>query len=121
VSAREIKNARIRSTRLGVEDHGIFSAYLDLDYGGGGQSFGGYALDGCPVERRAGSKRVPTRFAGLFIARVLEVLEVGTWEKLPGTFCRVDSDWGNVYRIGHPLKDLWFDPRAEFAGAKECA
>jgi len=113
MSAREIKNARIKSTRLGVEDHGIFTAMIDLDYGGAGQGFGGYALDGCPVERGAGSKRVPTRLAGLFIARVLEVLEVGTWEKLPGTFCRVDGDFAHIYRIGHPLKDRWFDPKAE--------
>ena len=33
-------NAKITSTHLGQEDHGIFTAWLQLDYGGSGQGFG---------------------------------------------------------------------------------
>ena len=39
------ENAKIRSTHLGKEDHGIMTAYLSLDFGGGCQSFGGFAFE----------------------------------------------------------------------------
>ena len=41
----EIKNARITRTTLGVEDHGILTAFLHLEGDGWGIGFGGYALD----------------------------------------------------------------------------
>ena len=41
----EIKNAIITGTYLGIEDHGILTFWLYLDYGGSGQGFGGYQLD----------------------------------------------------------------------------
>jgi len=106
-----IRNAKISKTTLGIEDHGIFSAWLHLDYGGSGQGFGGYALDGKPAERSATSRRQGTAFGCDFITEILRTLEVDVWEKLPGTFCRVDADQGAVHRIGHPLKEQWFDPR----------
>ena len=65
--SREIVNARIRSTTLGVEDHGIFTAWLNLDYGGSGQGFGGWALDGKPVKRDAHSRRPGTAYGCEFI------------------------------------------------------
>ena len=108
----EIVNARITSTQLGREDHGIFTAWLMLDYGGSGQGFGGYALDGKPPERRAGSERPGTAFGCEFIIRLLRTLDVERWEKLPGTVCRVECSDGRVKRIGHFLKDQWFDPEA---------
>lgn len=40
----EIKNAIIKSARITIDEHEILSAWLDLDFGGSGQSFGGYAL-----------------------------------------------------------------------------
>lgn len=49
-----------------------------------------------------------------FIRRVLDLLEVNAWEKLPGTFLRVRASWSKVDAIGHPLKDRWFSP-AELA------
>ena len=106
----ETTNAKIVSTALGVEDHGIFTAMIHLDYGGRGQGFGGYSLDAPPVDRDGG--RVPTKFGMAFIAAILKTLEVETWEKLPGTYCRVKADRGCVREIGHLLKDKWFDPKA---------
>lgn len=38
-------NAKIKSTMLGYEDHGILTCYLILDQAGSGQGFGGYRLD----------------------------------------------------------------------------
>ena len=115
----ETKNARIESTMLGREDHGIATFMLDLDYGGVGQGAGGYALDE-PQKDSTGKfiKRVGTACGMDLILRVLDVLEVETWEKLPGTFCRVKSEHAKVHAIGHPLKDKWLDFAEHFGGGR---
>ena len=105
-----IKNAVIKGTMLGIEDHGIMTCFLNLDYGGSGQSFGGYSLDGF---NESEDKRVGTAWGMEFIRRVLEVLDVDSWEKIKGTHCRVKADHGKVYRIGHIIKDQWFDPKQD--------
>lgn len=108
---REIKNAQIIATMLGVEDHGIFTVMLSLDYGGSGQGFGGWALDGKGEPR--GGERVGTAWGMEFIARVMRTVGVKKWEDLKGKFIRVDATDGRVYRIGHITKDLWFDPKVD--------
>lgn len=107
MSEKEIKNAKIKRTLLGNEDHGIFTCRIYLDYGGLSQSFGDYALDQFNKDK---NERVGTAFGLQFIKEILKVLEVKSWEDLPGTFLRVECDWGKVYRIGHFLKNQWFDP-----------
>ena len=118
----EEKNATIESTMLGVEDHGCFTFYLYLDYGGAGQGFGGHVLDE-PLrdpdvpdikdwERRDGGRfvrRRGTAYGADAIMQVLTTLKVGTWEKLPGTPCRVRSGHDRVHAIGHYLEDRWLD------------
>lgn len=103
----ETKNARITSTTITIEDHGCLSAWLYLDYGGSGQGFGGYALDAWDPLLK---KRVGVAWGCEYLRRILEVLEIGTWEKLPGALIRVRADHGKVHAIGHPLKDQWFSP-----------
>lgn len=102
MAEREIRNARITSTTFGIEDHGMMTFSLHLDAGGCGQGAGGYGLD-------SGEGSKPSGHAYGAIRKILETLEVDTWEKLPGTFCRMDSDYGKVYRLGHIIKDQWFD------------
>lgn len=117
MSATETVNARIQSTFLGYEDHGIMTAMLHLDYGGSSQGFGGYALD-----VYNGKKRVASRACGVFVAGVLLVTESSSWEKLAGKIVRVVRDvgaGGGIIAIGHPLKDLWFNARAEFQVLKD--
>ena len=87
------KNAIITSTCLGREDHGIMTCWLNLDYGGSAQGFGGYALE-----------------RATFITKILDTLGVASWEKLPGTMLRVRQDNGRVHAIGHFIKDVWFTP-----------
>ena len=97
---RETENATIEYTNLGREGHGIFTFQIGLKFNGAGQGFGGYAL---------GDWERPSAFGVAAISKVLDVLEVGSWEKLPGTPCRADRDLGKVYRLGHYLKDEWVD------------
>ena len=103
---REIKNAKITSVRLGGYDGHLsrLTAWVYLDYGGSGQAFGGRVLGG--------------DYTHAFIEGVLKTLECDGWEQLPGTPCRVDASWDNVHRIGHFLKDQWFDPDAAHLAAR---
>ena len=94
-----IYNAKITRTDLGFHDGwgSIRTASLTLDYGGHGQSFGGWALGGKATDA--------------FVYGVLHALECPSWEKLTGTYCRVVIANGLAVSIGHVLKDKWFDPR----------
>jgi len=69
------------------------TCFLYLDYGGSTQVFGGYALE-----------------RATFITKVLDTLEVTSWEKLPGTILRVRQDDTKVHAIGHFIEDVWFTP-----------
>lgn len=98
-----IKNAVIKSVYLGREDHGIPTCYITLDYGGVCQAFGGYDL----------------RHYGInFIMGVLDALKVKSWEDLPGTHCRADSEHSKVTAIGHILGDTWYEPGKAMTGEK---
>lgn len=90
---RIIKNAKIKSTFLGLKDHGIPTFFINLDYNGCGQSYGGCDL----------------RYYGIeIILKILKTLEADSWENLPDII-RVDADHDKIYRIGHIIKDQWFD------------
>lgn len=91
----ETKNAIIKSARIFIEDHGILTAFLDLDYGGVCQGFGGYALE---------------RTAGEFIRKTLDVVGVASWDQLVGKTVRVTADRNKIYQLGHIVNDRWFDP-----------
>ena len=97
------RNATIRSTMLGVEDHGIMTFMLDLDYGSSGQGAGGYALDGKP--RTPSGERRGVEGSIVLIRKILEIVGVEKWEDLPGKHIRVWQDNSNVYAIGHITKD----------------
>lgn len=111
-----IKNAKITGTLLGVEDHGIVSCMLYLDYGGTSQGFGGYALDTYEKGRNHPilGDRLGTAYGLDLIMCILKVVGVGSWEKLEGQHVRVktEGDFGVATAIGHFLKDEWLDIKA---------
>jgi NADH:ubiquinone oxidoreductase subunit 5 (subunit L)/multisubunit Na+/H+ antiporter MnhA subunit len=72
---------KITDTMLGIEDHGIFTATLFMDYGGVGQGVGNLFLDDYDEATR---KRVPSTCAGAFIAGVLRACGVRQWEHVKG-------------------------------------
>ncbi len=94
-----ICNGIIKSTWLGFEDHGMYTFFLDIDYGGSGQGFGGYGLN--------------DRLAGMTVRRILEVLETERWEHLPHTPVRIKREHegfgAKAIAIGHLLNDQWFE------------
>src|SRR3990167_10576868 len=101
----QIVNAKINGTMLGIEDHGIMTASVELDYGGSGQGFGGCALDE-PIKDASGKflRRQGTAYGCEFIKRILWVVGVERWEALIGKHVRVkrEDGWGGMaFAIGH--------------------
>ncbi len=105
-----VENGKISSTMLGYEDHGILTCWLHIEGSGWGCGFGGHALD---QYNPAFKERRGTAYGTQFIIEVLKVLEVSSWEKLKGTYCRVETEGlgGGIIRIGHLLKNQWFNPK----------
>jgi hypothetical protein len=103
----ETRNAVITGTMLGVEDHGILTAFVYLDYSGSSQGFGGYAFDCYDRERDA---RKGSAFAAEFIRELLDTVGVDQWEKLRGINVRVRANHNRVEAIGHIIKSKWFVP-----------
>lgn len=71
MSAAVERLARVTDTFLGVEDHGIFTAMVHLNYGSSTQGAGSYDLRGGDSAYR-------------FIAGFCRACGAESWEKLPG-------------------------------------
>jgi hypothetical protein len=117
MSEVRIQNAIIKSARLTTDDHGLLTAWLNLDYGGSGQGFGGYALY-LPKSYSHHADALKYNFAGHFIWRVMEVAGVENWGDLDGKTVRVRQEHSKVHAIGHIVKDDWFDPTSDFERMK---
>jgi len=107
----EIKNAIIESVSLTIEDHGLLTAWVHLDYGGSVQGFGGYALY-LPKDFKHG--KINSGFAGHFIFRCLEISGAYEWKEITGKTVRVEIENGIVSAIGHIVKNDWFCPAKDF-------
>ena len=110
-----IENAVITGTSISVADHGLLSAYVHLSGDGWGVCFGGFKLDG-----PHGNPGEGKNYCAVFLRGVLDALEVEKWEDLEGKSCRVDVEGpgGMCLRIGHFMKDRWFDAKATFDAMK---
>lgn len=100
----EVFNARIEDTFLGIEDHGIFTAFVYVAWQGRGCGFGGYSFGGSDLSIASG-------YGSAFIQNVLNIADVRSWEELKGKFIRIEVDDLVIKRIGHLMKDEWFDPK----------
>jgi hypothetical protein len=89
---------RITDTSLGMEDHGIFTFMIMLDFGGKGQGYGGYCLDDrkwVGVTRGTGAGAIIT---------LLESVGVSNWEDLKGkpVWAYRDDPFGSITAIEAP-------------------
>lgn len=96
----EIKNGIIDDTFLGIEEYGIFTFYLHLDYGTSTQNLGGWVL---ATEYGECGKNLQ------LIRRILNIVGVDRWEKLLGKYVRVKADLDMVHAIGNILNEDWLD------------
>lgn len=92
------KIAKIKRTQLGIEDHGILTAWLHLSYGGSGQGAGGYALDSYDEKKK---RRVGHACGTDFILGVLRAVGVDDWERVAGRtiIAITDTEYGKVIGI----------------------
>jgi hypothetical protein len=104
------RNAVITSAEIRNDDHGLLTAWLNLDYGGEGQGFGGQAL----YLPESFKHRKIESYAGHFIWRVMEIAGVSEWGGLKGRTIRVRQNFSCVWEIGHIVKDGWFCPARDF-------
>lgn len=105
------KNAIIKGAKITVEN-GLLDCWLDLDYGGAGQGFGGFSLY-LPKTFKNSDPSGPN-YAGHFLWRVLEIAGVTRWENLVGKTVRVRAEHSKVHSIGHIVLDDWFNPTVDF-------
>ena len=109
----EIRNAKITSTKLGREDHGIMTFMIFIEFAGCGCGVGGYALD--MLGRKSNERMFSTK--GLeAISEILDVVGVDNWEDLKGKYIRIkDNGWGStVDEIGNLMEEKWFNLREFF-------
>ena len=108
-----IKNARIMSTMLGREDHGIMTFMIYIDAGDFSCGVGGFCLD---EFNTASQTRVFRAKSMKAISEILNVVGVDKWEDLPGKYIRFeDNGWGStVTKIGNIIDDKWLDMRKFF-------
>jgi hypothetical protein len=108
----EVHNALITGTMLGIEDHGIFTCALSLEWDGYGCSFGGYALDEFIKSENA---RFGTGMGLEFIRQIMNTVGVEHWEQLKGKHIRVAQNasfsMDGIAGIGNLMKDEWFFPK----------
>ena len=104
----EIKNAKISSTMLGREDHGIMTFMIYIDTCDFACSIGRYCLD---EFNPATQTRVFRAESMEVISKILEVVGVDKWEDLPGKYIRFeDNGFGsNVTKIGNIIDEKWLD------------
>ena len=113
-----VKNARITSTMLGREDHGIMTFMIYIDAGNFSCGVGGFCLDEFNMDSQTRVFRAKSMKA---VSEILNVVGVDKWEDLPGKYIRFEDDgWGStVTKIGNIIDDKWFDMKNFFSEGEE--
>jgi hypothetical protein len=104
---RNVENAKITGVRIGVEDHGILTMFIDLNGAGWGVSYGGYAMDEYDQLQKS---RIGHAMLAQSVIELCAVFEVSDIQQLVGMACRVDTEGlgGRAQRIGHFMESRWF-------------
>ena len=112
------ENGRITETMLGIEDHGIMTFHIFIEFEKGECGYGGYALDS--YDQKTG-RRVGSAAGMQAIMEILDCVGVEKWEDLTGAFIRCEhTGWGGkILRIGNLIKDKWFSLEEFFKKTKE--
>ena len=108
-----VRNAKITSTKLGREDHGIFTFMIFVEFQGCACGVGGYALDSYDREI---DKRVYSAKSLEAVSNILDVVGVYNWEDLEGQYIRIkDNGLGStIDEIGNLMEEKWFNLREFF-------
>lgn len=113
-----IKNAKIQSTMLGREDHGIMSFMINISSDGFYCGVGGYCID----EFDSATKTRVFRAESMeVISKILEVVGVDKWEDLPEKYIRIEYNGlgSTVTKIGNIIEEKWLDLEEFFGNLKK--
>jgi len=78
------KLAKIKSARLSLQDAGIFTFWINVDYEDGfSQNVGGYALDTYDADKKC---RVGTAYGCEMIRRLLEEFGINDFSEMAGKY-----------------------------------
>ncbi len=99
------KLAKVEGYFFGIEDHGILTMDITLDYGNGGhQTFGGIALDSYSKKKE---RRVGHASGTDFILRILDLFEVNELKEIIGkTVYALLNDKVNATIIGLEMPEF---------------
>lgn len=119
-----ITNGRITEANIRF-DRGCFltaTVCVEMDHGHQclvSPILGGDIFQETVVANRHGAQK---NYAADFIAGVMAVAEVDSWDDLKGKVVRVGHEkdgWsGPIIAIGHPIKDRWYNPKERFEALK---
>lgn len=115
-----ILNAKILSTSLGYEDHGILTFNLEVELADDGCCcIGGYVLD--EYDSIENKRIVNNPLSLQCLVNIMQVVGVNKWEDLKNQYLRVEfQGWGTpITKIGNLMKDKWFDIKDFFIQNKE--
>lgn len=116
---QEILNAKITNTQITMKEYGSLIFYLTLEGAGWGVSFGGYCIGHGYLG--AHEFKAETGKGLEAMMQIMDVIGVETWEDLKGQYCRVEHNGlgTRVTKIGHLMKDRWFDIEEFFKANSE--
>ena len=117
---------KVTSVSLGTQDHGVLTLWLNIDFGGSGQGFGGFTMDDKSDEEEYGD-RIGHACGTDFILRLLRLFDVHSLEEivgkpvyairdkegLAGTIIGLETpkfDGGRKFLV-EDWKNKWFSPR----------
>ena len=119
--SEEIQNAVIKSTFLGVEDHGLLTGSITVEGPGWGQGTGHGIFDAPLLDSAAGRPgRRDFGITGEYVKRMCAAVGVDNWEQLKGKHVRVRrvEPYSDITAVGHFLEDKWFSVTDLFDEAK---
>jgi hypothetical protein len=94
-----IINAKVASTFLGFEGHGLPTLSLTFELQGGGmQGSGGYHLGGGCMHQQ--------------VTGILKALDIESWDQIKGQNVRVkkaEGYHGKIIAVGHFMNEQWHD------------
>lgn len=113
-----IRNAKITSADLSMENHGCLTLALGLEGSGWGVVYGGV----CIGHGYLGADTFEGYAKGIeYIMRIMDVVGVETFNDMVGKYVRVPTKgWGGEVKIiGNIMSDKWFDAEEFFSTGKD--